>query len=253
MLEATGITCGYRDRAVLKEVSVSAEAGQVTALIGPNGSGKSTLLKALGNILPLSVGSIRLNGEDLTGLAPQQFAQRVAYLAQGRAVPDITVARMVLHGRFPYQGYPRKYRKEDREIANRAMELMGVAELADKPLAELSGGQRQKVYLAMALAQETDVLLLDEPTTYLDIRNQFKLLGHAKRLAAEGKHVLISIHDLTQALAVADRLILIEGGAVRFCGTPGEFDATDLAERVFGVRLGHIDEGGIRRRYYITD
>jgi iron complex transport system ATP-binding protein len=166
-------------------------------------------------------------------------------LSQERRVPDITVERMVLHGRFPYLGYPRRYRKEDYAAARAAMERMALTELAEQPLQKLSGGQRQKVYLAMALAQDTPVVLLDEPVTYLDIGHQLQLMELVKELRREGKTVLMVLHDLPHAMAVADRVILMEQGRIVQQGTAEEICRGGEIERIFGAALRRVktDDG----------
>ena len=249
MLEIRNLTVGYTGRPVLQDVGLTIPDGKVTVLLGPNGCGKSTLLKALCGILPPKGGEVVLDGQNLLQLPRRTLAQKVAYLAQSRQVPDITAQRLVLHGRFPYLGYPRRYRKEDFDIARRAMEQMGVWELADTPLEKLSGGQRQKVYIAMALAQDTPAVLLDEPTTYLDITHQMQLMEHARALAGQGKTVLMVIHDLPNAFQTGDRLVLLNSGSVAAEGTPEELFASGKADDIFRVKLGRVrTEAGWR--YY---
>ena len=240
MIEVKGLSAGYPGKPVLDKVDMTIPVGQVTAILGPNGCGKSTLLKTLCGILPAEEGTVTLEGEDLLSLPQKLLARKVAYLAQSRRVPDITVRRMVLHGRFPYLSYSRRYRPEDRAAAEGAMEQMGLTDLAETPLSQLSGGQRQKVYIAMALAQDTPVILLDEPTTYLDVSHQLRMMAQARRLAGGGKTVVMVVHDLTHALTVADRVILMDRGKVAAQGSPEEVFASGRLELVFGVRLGRV-------------
>ena len=192
MLEIQNLTVGYGGEPVLEDISLAIPRGKVTVIAGPNGCGKSTLLKAIAGILPAK-GSIRLGGQELLTLSPRDLAQRIAYLPQNRQVPEITAKRLVLHGRFPYLSYPRRYSRRDEEIARQAMEALGIWDLADRNLAGLSGGQRQKVYIAMALAQDTPVVLLDEPNTFLDIAHQMQMMEQAKLLASEGKTVVLGV------------------------------------------------------------
>ena len=249
MLEIRNLTVGYTGKPVLQDVSLTIPDGKVTVLLGPNGCGKTTLLKSLCGILSPKSGEILLDGLDLRTLPRRALAQKVAYLAQCRQVPDITVQRLVLHGRFPYLGYPRRYQKIDFEIARNAMEQMGILDLADTLMDRLSGGQRQKVYIAMALAQDTPVILLDEPTTYLDITHQIQILEHAKALAQQGKTVLMIIHDLPSAFQTADKLILLDGGTVAAEGTPEEMFSSGKVEELFQVTLGRV-QTEIGWRYY---
>ena len=249
MLEVKSLSAGYSDTHVLEHVDFRIPSGKVTVILGPNGCGKSTLLKALCGIIPADSGQVVLDGENILTLPQRQLAQRVAYLAQSRQIPDITVERLVLHGRFPYLGYPRRYRKEDYAIADAAMKTMGAAELADELVQNLSGGQRQKVYIAMALAQDTPVILLDEPTTYLDISHQLQLMQQARMLAAQGKTVAMIIHDLPHAFQTADHMILMQEGKIVADGTPEQIYASGMISSVFGVRLCRTGtEGGWR--YY---
>ena len=252
MLEVKSLSAGYSDTHVLEHVDFRIPSGKVTVILGPNGCGKSTLLKALCGIIPADSGQVVLDGENILTLPQRQLAQRVAYLAQSRQIPDITVERLVLHGRFPYLGYPRRYRKEDYAIADAAMKTMGVAELADELVQNLSGGQRQKVYIAMALAQDTPVILLDEPTTYLDISHQLQLMQQARMLAAQGKTVAMIIHDLPHAFQTADHMILMQEGKIVADGTPEQIYASVMISSVFGVRLCRTGtEGGWR--YYCEE
>ena len=249
MLEVKSLSAGYSDTHVLEHVDFRIPSGKVTVILGPNGCGKSTLLKALCGIIPADSGQVVLDGENILTLPQRQLAQRVAYLAQSRQIPDITVERLVLHGRFPYLGDPRRYRKEVYAIADAAMNTMGVAELADELVQNLSGGQRQKVYIAMALAQDTPVILLDEPTTYLDISHQLQLMQQARMLAAQGKTVAMIIHDLPHAFQTADHMILMQEGKIVADGTPEQIYASGMISSVFGVRLCRTGtEGGWR--YY---
>lgn len=252
MVEIKDLCAGYAGKPVIRHIDLAIPDGKVTVLLGPNGCGKSTLLKAACGILPVEAGQVLMNGRDVLTLPPRQLARQMAYLAQSRQIPDITAYRLVLHGRFPYLGYPRRYRKEDHAAARAAMEQMGIWSLADTLLEKLSGGQRQKVYIAMALAQETPVVLLDEPTTYLDISHQLQLMHHAKLLAEQGKTVLMIIHDLPHAFQTADKLVLMEAGRIVAQGTPEEIYSAECIPRIFRVKLGRAaTESGWR--YYCEE
>ena len=249
MLEVKEIRAGYGHGEVLHGVSFRAEKGEITAILGPNGCGKSTLLKTLCAVHPAAAGQVLLEGRDLLTLPPNLLARKVSYLAQGRQIPEITVERLVLHGRFPYLSYPRRYRREDYEIARRVMAQMGILDLAETPLSRLSGGQRQKAYIAMALAQDTEVVLLDEPTTYLDISHQLQFLHQARELADAGKYVLMVIHDIPLALEWADRAVVLQEGAVAAEGTPEAVCGSGCLPRVFGVSVERTQVAG-RWRYF---
>lgn len=252
MVEVYDLSAGYLGKTVLRNLNMKIPEGKVTVVVGPNGCGKSTFLKVLCGILPAERGSVLLDGENLLALPQQQRAQRVAYLAQNRQVPDITVGRLVLHGRFPYLGYPRRYRKEDYDWADKAMAQMGIFDLKDTLLQNLSGGQRQKAYIAMVLAQDTPVVLMDEPTTYLDVRHQLRLMKQARIMAEEGKTVLMVLHDLPYAFQCADWMILMHDGAVIAEGTPEELYNCGAMEQTFQIHLGRtITEKGWR--YYCEE
>lgn len=243
MLELRGVSVSYGGRAALSDVALSFAPGEVLALVGPNGGGKSTLLKAAAGLLPVSGGTVRLDGAPITDRKPRELARRVSYLPQSRETPDITALRLVLHGRFPYMGYPRRARAEDYEIALAALEAVNAAALADRPLRELSGGQRQRVYIAMALAQGTDTVLLDEPTAYLDIAHQLQTAALARQLADQGKAVVLAIHDLPLAMQAADRLAVLDHGRLAAVGTPEEIYKSGVVSMVFGVTLERVETG----------
>lgn len=236
MLELRDLSAGYGRKTVISQVDATFSPGTVTAILGPNGCGKSTLLKALCGILPAQ-GQILLEGQSLLALPQRQRAQLVSYLAQSRTVPDITAQRLVLHGRFPYLTFPRHYRQEDWNAAKTAMEQMGIGELADTPLPRLSGGQRQKVYIAMALAQDSPVVLLDEPTSFLDIATQLQTMEQARLLAKDGKTVILVLHDISLAMAGAQQILVMDRGRVVSSGTPEEIFSAGILERVFSVKL----------------
>ena len=236
MLDIRNLSAGYPGNPVLRDISLSIPEGAVTVIIGPNGSGKSTLLKALAGILPAS-GSVRLEGLELLELSGRELARKVAFLPQNRAVPEITAKNLVLHGRFPYLSYPRRYRPEDYKTAEEAMEKMGISDLADRSLSTLSGGQRQKVYIAMALAQDTPVVLLDEPNTFLDISHQLQMMDQAKALAADGKTVVLVLHDLAMALESGDSLVVLSQGQCLFQGNAEETFRSGCLDRAFRVAV----------------
>ncbi|MCI9672066.1 MAG: ABC transporter ATP-binding protein [Lawsonibacter sp.] len=250
MIELKNLRAGYPGRPVLEGISLDFRPGEVLAVIGPNGCGKSTLLRTANGLLPKVGGEVLVDGVPLERLSAKEIAQKVAYLPQSRTTPNITAGRMVLHGRFPYLSYPRRYRREDHEMVKRALDWVGAAELASRPLAELSGGQRQKVYLAMALAQDTETILMDEPTTYLDVGCQLEVMALARRLAEEGRAVVMVLHDLTLALRCAHRAALLCDGRVCHLGTPEELYRGEALEQVMGVTLGRVETGDGWRYFY---
>ncbi len=240
MIEISHLYAGYSAHPVLNDLSLNIPPRQLTAIVGPNGCGKSTLLKTLCGILPVQKGEITVNGQSISSYSPRLLAQQVSYLAQSRRVPDMTVEQMVLHGRFPYLSYPRRYRLEDRKLAERVMERMGILKLAQTMLPSLSGGVRQTVYLAMALAQDTPIVLLDEPTTYLDVAHQFQLMEQVRSLCREGKTVVMVLHDIPQALSTADYLAVLRNGRQTAQGRPEEVFESGCLNQAFGVRFGRF-------------
>jgi len=240
MMELRNVTAGYGGEPVLKDVSLELCPGQVTVIIGPNGCGKSTLLRVAARQLEVERGSVQLDGEPVSKLLPKEFARQVALLPQSRSVPEITVGALVLHGRFPYLGYPRRYRSQDRQMARLAMEQIGIQELEHTTVSQLSGGQRQKAYLAMAVAQDTPYLLLDEPTTYLDVAHQLELVELARTMARQGKGVVMVLHDLNLALSWADRVAVMETGKLICMGSPDEVYKSGVLERVFQVKVDRV-------------
>ena len=240
MLELKNIFAGYGSKTVLRSVSAPIQKGRLTSIIGINGCGKSTLLKAILGILPISQGEITVDGKALSSMSRNEIARRVAYLSQGRSIPDMTVEQMVLHGRFPYLSYPRRYKEADREIAKRALNDVGIASLSQMPLSALSGGMQQNAYIAMALAQDTDYILLDEPTTYLDIAHQLDLMKLLRRLADSGKGIVTIMHDLPLALDFSDEIIALHNGAVVMQGTPSEICDSTVIHALFGVKMERL-------------
>ena len=250
MIQLKNLCAGYPGRPVLEDVSLDFRPGEVLAVLGPNGCGKSTLLRASNGLLARTGGEILVDGRPIEGLSAKEIARKIAYLPQSRTTPSITAGRMVLHGRFPYLSYPRRYGQKDYEMVYKALEWVGAGELTGRMLPELSGGQRQKVYLAMALAQDTAAILMDEPTTYLDVGCQLEVMALARRLAEEGRAVVMVLHDLSLALRFAHRAALLCGGRVRQLGTPEELFEGCALEEVMGVTLGRVETEDGWRYFY---
>ena len=243
MIELTGITAGYGSHMVLKELSASFEKGSLTSIVGVNGCGKSTLLKTILGIVPITCGEITIDAVNLSGMSRKVIAQKVAYLSQEKSTPDMTVEQMVLHGRFPYLEYPRRYTSQDREIVRLAMEQVGISAFAGKRLSTLSGGMRQNAYIAMALAQSTDYILLDEPTTFLDIAHQLTLMKTLRTLANSGKGIITVMHDLPMAFAFSDRILLVHNGQIAACEKPETLCGQGMIEDIFGVTIMPAEDG----------
>ncbi|MHA7985914.1 ABC transporter ATP-binding protein [Rathayibacter sp. CAU 1779] len=246
-LDALGLTIGYDKTVVVHDADLYLAPGQVTALIGPNGSGKSTLLRAIARLHAASSGSVSLvEGErrdDALALSRTEFARRITLLTQSRPTPSgVSVRDVVGFGRHPYR---RRFRSSDPEGAaaiEHAMRVTGIESVAERGVEQLSGGQLQRVWLASCIAQDTGILLLDEPTTYLDLRYQVEILDLVRELAdIHGVTVGLVLHDLDQAAAIADRVVLLDGGRVVAHGEPRDvYDAT-LLSTTYGIRI-EIDE-----------
>lgn len=244
MLEISRLSAGYPGHPVLSNLNLSIHEGSFTAIVGPNGCGKSTLLKAMVGLLPYQ-GQVTFEDVSLRDLPSGQRAQKIAFLPQSRSVPHLTVEKLVLHGRFPYLSYPRRYREEDRLAAENAIQALGMEELAQRLLPTLSGGERQKAYLAMVLAQQTPVILLDEPTAALDICHKFEILALGAELARQGKTVVMVLHDLELALSYADHIVVMDQGQIAAQGSAEEIANSGILEKVFHIHITPVvtDQG----------
>lgn len=243
MIELSHISTGYGIKIILNDVSVAFEKGKLTSIIGANGCGKSTMLKTILGILPSKSGNVTIDGARLKEMSRNDIARRIAYLSQEKNTPDMTVEQLVLHGRFPHLSYPRRYTDQDRVIAVGVMEQMGIVEYAHKPLYSLSGGMKQNSYIAMALAQETDYILLDEPTTYLDIAHQLELMKILRSLADSGKGIVAVMHDLPMAFTFSDKIILINDGRIVDDERPEKIYERNVIDKVFGIALDRSKDG----------
>lgn len=252
MISCKMLTAGYGGQDTIKEINWKAQAGRLAVITGPNGSGKSTLLKTLMGQVKKKSGSVHLLGREVSEYSHRERAQLLAYLPQNRSDTNISVARMVLHGRFPYLDYPRHYTKEDEDKVEQALEKAGIAHVKQRPVSELSGGEKQKAYLAMALVQDTPVLLLDEPAAHLDMACRLELMELLLALSKEGKTVVAVLHDLNFALQYADEISLMEKGRLVCRGTPSEILETGNLEKVFRLRAGCLKDGDGKAHYYFS-
>lgn len=221
-LRGTRLAAGYDGHAVLEDVDFRLADECVTVLVGPNGSGKSTLLKTLARTLAPERGHVLLDGEDIHHCHTRAVARRMGILPQGPTAPEgLTVRELVSLGRFPYQRFWRQWSADDERAVHEAMATADVTRFADRAIDSLSGGQRQRCWIAMVLAQETDLILLDEPTTFLDLKVQIDLLDLLVTLAHErGRTLLVVLHDLNLAAAHADILVMMREGRIEYSGTP---------------------------------
>ena len=236
-LYVDGATVGYDRRVVSEGLSVSIPDASFTVIVGPNACGKSTLLRALCRLLRPGSGHVILDGADIGAYKTKEVARRVGLLPQTSISPDgITVADLVARGRYPHQGFLRQWTEADEHAVARAMDQTAVTDLSGRLVDELSGGQRQRVWVAMALAQHADILLLDEPTTFLDIAHQIELLELFTDLHHVGHTLVAVLHDLNHAARYGTHLIAMKDGNVVAVGPPEEVVTAELVEEVFGLR-----------------
>ncbi|KOG31384.1 ABC transporter ATP-binding protein [Streptomyces resistomycificus] len=243
-LTARGVTVAYDGTDVVHDAAITLRPGRVTALVGPNGSGKSTLLRTLARLQPARTATLTLDaGDDVPtdglALTPREFSRRVALLTQGRPTPSgLTVRDIVEFGRYPYRGRWGRADPDGAAAVERALAMTDVEALADRGADHLSGGQLQRVWLASCLAQDTGILLLDEPTTYLDLRYQVELLDLIRDLA-DDHHIAVGVvlHDLDQAAAVADRVALLHAGGIVADGPPQEVLTAERLTTTYGIRI----------------
>ena len=235
MLKIENLSVSYGSRSVLANVSLEVNSGEVLALIGPNGAGKSTLVRAASGVVPVEAGAVRTNGDDLLSLPPLQRARFLAVVPQAASLPPaFSVWETVLLGRTPYLNFLGQVSAKDEEISRSALAKVDVLELASRRVGELSGGEQQRVLLARALAQSTPILLLDEPTTNLDLHYQVGFLETVRTLAhADGLAVLIALHDLNLAAHYADRIALLVGGKIKAAGMPRQVLTPELISEAY--------------------
>ena len=231
MIEIQHLYAGYQKKTVIRDVSIQFKPGEVLVLLGPNGCGKSTLIRSTLGLQPHLGGRVLFDGADAGSLTPRQIAQKAAFLPQSRNIPNITAGRMVLHGRFAYLSYPRRYRKMDLEIARHAMEWADALELENRPVQELSGGQRQ-------------------PTIYLDVAHQLEVMSVVRRIAADGKAVVVVLHDLCLALRTADRIAVLADGVLHALDRPQAVYESGILEQVFGVTVARVQTARGWQYYY---
>lgn len=243
-LRGDNLTLGYGKKIIARDLTVAIPDGHFTAIIGPNGCGKSTLLRTLSRLMTPVEGCVYLDGEHIQHFASKEVARRIGLLAQNATTPgDITVLELVSRGRYPHQPLFTRWRKEDDEAVTRAMQATGITDLARQSVDTLSGGQRQRAWIAMVLAQETSIMLLDEPTTWLDISHQIDLLELLSDLNRTRGYTLAAVlHDLNQACRYATHLIALRDGEIVAQGAPGEIVTPELIERIYGMRCMIIDD-----------
>lgn len=239
---AEQLQVGYGDRPVVEALDLRIPDGRITALVGANGSGKSTILKAMSRLLMPKRGSVLLDGKSILQMPTREVAKRLAILPQHPTAPEgLTVGELVSYGRFPHQRGFGSLGREDHALICWALEVTGMAEFRHRPIDEMSGGQRQRAWIAMALAQGTDILFLDEPTTFLDMAHQLEVLALLKRLnEEEGRTIVMVVHDLNHASLYAHHIVAIKDGNVIREGTPEQVITRETLHEVFGVEADVI-------------
>ncbi len=253
--ELQHVSTGYEHKIISKDVDIRIPLEKVTALIGSNGCGKSTLLKTICRIIAPKGGSVILNGEDIHKKDTKELAKQLAILPQNPMAPgSLTVRDLISYGRAPHKsGILQRESQRDRELIDWAIDVTDLHNFAHTPIQNLSGGQRQRAWIAMAIAQDTDILFLDEPTSYLDISHQMDVLELVERLNQEYKKtVIMVIHELNQAARYADHIIAMKDGDVHFQGTPHEVLTEEMLSKIFGVDSIILNDPRTNRPYCIA-
>lgn len=236
-LNADNLTLAYENATIINSLSLTIANGSITALVGPNGCGKSTLLRGISRLLKPRTGNVMLDSQDIWKLPTKELAKRLGILPQNPVAPEgLTVHELVAQGRYPHQSWLQQWSAYDEQVTNEALQITSMTEFADRPVDTLSGGQRQRAWIAMALAQDSDLLLLDEPTTFLDLAYQLDVLDLLTELNQErGKTIVMVLHDLNHACHYADHLIAMVKGSIVAQGTPSKVVTEQMVRDVFGV------------------
>lgn len=243
-LEAKGLGLSYGGEFVFEDLNLTIPQGKITVFIGSNGCGKSTLLRSMARLLKPQRGSVLLDGGDIASMSSKEVARKLAILPQGPSTPDgLTVLQLVKQGRYPYQSWLKQWSREDEAVVQEALEATGMGELAERSVDSLSGGQRQRAWIAMTLAQETPVILLDEPTTYLDLTHQIEVLDLLFEMNDRDQRTIVMVlHDINLACRYADHIIAIRDGKIEAQGEPSEVINVELIEKVFRLKCDIIPD-----------
>ncbi len=236
-VKGTNLQIGYGERVIVSDFNITIEKGKITSIIGPNGSGKSTVLKALTRLIRFQKGSVYVGNLNLLDYAPKELARKVGVLPQIHSAPaDFLVKELVSYGRMPHLGFLSHMTAEDEKIIEDAMKATNTYHLRDKSIHEISGGETQRVWIATVLAQQPEILFLDEPTTYLDVSHQIETMQMVKDLNRKtGVGVVMVLHDLAHAMEVSDRIIVIKNGRKYAEGTPEEVITKEMMREVYNV------------------
>ncbi len=236
-LNVQDLALAYENNCIIENLRLTIPDGQITVLVGPNGCGKSTLLRGISRLLKPKRGGVLLNGQDIWKMPTKALAKQLGILPQGPVAPEgLTVHELVAQGRYPHQSWLQQWSHEDERITREALEITGMTDFADRPVDTLSGGQRQRAWIAMTLAQDSDLILLDEPTTFLDLAYQIEVLDLLHDLNIQRSRTIVMVlHDLNHACRYADFLIAVRGGEIAAQGVPGEVVTQDMVRAVFGI------------------
>ncbi|MEL7647567.1 MAG: ABC transporter ATP-binding protein [Sedimentibacter sp.] len=255
MISLMNVSSGYKNNCVIKNLNVEFGRGKITSIIGRNGCGKTTLLKTASGLIRPDAGDVFLQTASgkrkLLCMKHNEIAKYISFLPQNRDIPCMTVHSLVKHGRFPHLNFSRILQKKDLDAVHEAIEAMSLTEFSNKNLRELSGGQRQKAYLAMVLAQNTDIIFLDEPTAYLDISHQLEMIQTVKKLKNLGKTVVMVLHDINLALASSDSICIMDNGEIKDFGTPEMVLQNNTIDQILGVSCVEVPAEFCGMRQYI--
>lgn len=243
-LNTVGLNIAYEERLIVEDLNIEIPQGKITALVGANGSGKSTILKTMARIMQPKGGTVLLDGKSIHKQSTREVAKQLAILPQNPTAPEgLTVTELVSYGRFPYQKGFGSLKAEDRKIVEWSIEVTGMTEFHDRPIDQLSGGQRQRAWIAMALAQETDILFLDEPTTFLDMAHQLEVLQLLEHLNTDAKRTIVMVvHDLNHAARYANHMIAIKKGKAQAVGSPADVMTCEVLRDVFGIEADIVTD-----------
>lgn len=237
MITLSDASIGYGNTLVLRHLNHTFSCQEFTCMIGKNGCGKSTLLRAICGLLPSYEGSIRYAGAELRDIPRRERASQISFLPQARPVPAMDVRTLLAHGRYPHLGFSKALSKKDKEMVAYAARVAGIAELLDREISTLSGGERQRAYIAMTIAQDAEMILLDEPATYLDIEHQLEIMRLLVTLHQKGKGIVMVAHDLPQAFSFSTKICLVGNGGIAASGKPEELCGHPALIQTMGVSI----------------
>ncbi|MCP3740546.1 ABC transporter ATP-binding protein [Rossellomorea sp. BNER] len=237
LLKTDALTLGYGDSIIIKELDIEIPKGEITVFIGGNGCGKSTLLRSMARLLKPKMGSVMLDGSAISKLSTKEVARKMAILPQSPSAPEgLTVLQLVKQGRYPHQTWLKQWSQKDEEIVRNALKATKMEDFQDRKVDELSGGQRQRAWIALTLAQDTDIILLDEPTTYLDMTHQIEILDLLFELnEQEERTIVMVLHDLNLACRYAHNIVAIKNQQIYAQGKPEEVISCELVKNVFDM------------------